>query len=141
MAIQDIKENQMNTGSPSYLRGIGSNGNSIIVSKEQALSFFNIYKIEATLQVGEEYDLGKLSYGMYILSCGAIGGCALFLAGSYKYGYIGECGINKGSQRFGELESGAEICFGRKETNGNLFLKNNRKYESKVVILAFYTTT
>ena len=139
--MADIKENQMSIATPSYLRGIGSNGNSIMVNKEKVLNFVNIYKFERTLQAGEECDMGKLSYGMYILSCGANGGCALFLTGSYKYGYVGECGISRGSERFGDLESDAEICFGRKETNGNLFLKNNRDDVSKVVVLAFYTTT
>ena len=129
--MADKRENEMNTGAPSSLRGIARNGNSIRVTAEQARNFIGIYKNVHTLQAGEEINLGNLGYALFLLSCPETGYVACYTIGSYA-------GVQSNNpDRFGDYvnNTSAIIVFGRKETNGDFFLKNNRNGASVVRIL------
>lgn len=129
--MADKRENAMNTGAPSSLRGIASNGNSIKVTAEQTRNFIGIYKNVYTLQAGEEINLGDLGYALYLLSCPENGYVASYTIGSYA----GVQSNNPG--KYGDYvnNTSANIVFGRKETNGDFFLKNNREGASTVRIV------
>ena len=128
--MADLKENQMKTGAPAYLRGVASNGDGLKVTVEQARSFFGVYKTGYSLQAGEELDLGQLGYGRYLLACPTTGFTAGYTIGSYP--------VNSDNPiLFGDYADNvnSQILFGRKETNGNFFLKNNSDKEKEVRIL------
>lgn len=132
--MADLKENGFATGTPAYLRGIASNGNSIRVTKDSLQNFIGIYRSSHSLDSGQEIDLGNLGYGLYILSSSTIGISAIFVEGSYTLGYIGESKLDDAIY-YGDINSGRNISFGRKEINGNFFLKNNHGSRLNINIL------
>lgn len=128
--MADLKENQMAKGTPRYLRGIDSNGNGIQVENEKVRNFIGMYRYVHILQIGEEKNLGNLGHGLFLLSCPETGRVASYAIGSYggtpsnDPKYFGDFGSN----------ASAGLVFGRKETNGDFFLKNNREGVSNVRI-------
>ena len=65
----DIKENAMSGGTPTRLRGLAANGNSISPTLEEVMNAMGIYTYSFTLAAKEEKDLGDLGYGMYLRLC------------------------------------------------------------------------
>ena len=59
---QDIRENAMSGGTPTRLRGLAANGNSISPTLEEVMNAMGIYTYSFTLAAKEEKDLGT-GYG------------------------------------------------------------------------------
>ena len=102
---QDIQENAMSGGTPTRLRGLDKNGNSISPTLEEVASAmpkrneFNI-RIEA----GEIYSLNVSSYNtlfVYYTSSGGVG-CMVLLGWSSTY-IIGD-------DRFSSIDNANKIC-------------------------------
>ena len=122
MAEQDIKENAMGGGTPARLRGLAANGNSISPTLEEVMNAMGIYTYSFTLAAGEEKDLGNLGYGIYLLSSPQPSVTAIYSCGSYPDCFVSDGGRNYCSDY---KDVTKKILFGRKETNGNFFIKNN----------------
>lgn len=54
---EDIKENAMSGGTPTRLRGLAANGNSISPTVEEVMNAMGIYTYSFTLAAGEEKTL------------------------------------------------------------------------------------
>ena len=121
----DIRENAMAGGTPARLRGLAANGNSISPTVVEVMNAMGIYTYSFTLAEGEEKDLGDLGYGMYLVASSTVGASAIFVCGSFK-----ECiASDVGQKEFCDYADATKrIVFGRKETNGNFFIKNNGSY-------------
>lgn len=68
MAGQDIKENAMAGGTPTRLRGLAANGDSISPTLTEVMNAIGIYTYSFTLAASEEKDLGNLGYGLYLIT-------------------------------------------------------------------------
>lgn len=119
---EDIRENAMSGGTPTRLRGLAANGNSISPTLEEVMNAMGIYTYSFILTAGEEKDLGDLGYGMYLLSSPNNATTAIFACGAYPAGFVSDAGRN----RYCDYTDGTKtVVFGRKATNSNFFLKNN----------------
>ena len=127
----DIRENAMAGGTPARLRGLAANGNSISPTLAEVMNAMGIYTYSFTLASNEEKDLGSLGYGLYIIASPEIGGSAIYISGSYEKCFVSDAGINS----FCDYADGSKaIVFGRKETNGSFFIKNNRNEDRNIRI-------
>lgn len=131
-------EAALQTGRPNFMRGISSKGDGLKVNKEQLLIFIGVRELYYSLQPGQEIEIQNPSYGLYILSCGELGCTALYLQSSYTRGYVAENGYSEQSKSFGDMDSGRDIEFGRRETNGIFYLKNNTVDVKSVRIKMYY---
>lgn len=131
MAEQDIKENAMSGGTPTRLRGLAANGNSISPTLEEVMNAMGIYTYSFTLAAGEEKDLGNLGYGLYLVTSPNIAISAIFICGALSNSFVSDGGYNAYCDYTDDTKS---IVFGRKETNGNLFIKSNRKTETYIIL-------
>ena len=128
---QDIREDAMSGGTPARLRGLAANGNSISPTLAEVMKAMEIYIFDFTLAAGEEKKLGDLGYGMYLLASPNNAATAIFAFGSYSKGFVSDGGNNL----FCDYTDGTKsVVFGRKTTNGNFFLKNNRSTETSIVL-------
>lgn len=127
----DIRENAMGGGTPARLRGLAANGNSISPTLEEVMNAMGIYTYRFTLAAGEEKDLGNLGYGLYLVTSPNIAISAIFICGALSNGFVSDGGCNT----YCDYTDGTKsIVFGRKETNGNFFIKNNRKTETYIIL-------
>ena len=133
--MADLKENQMKTGTPSYLRGVASNGDGLRVNKEMVRNFIGVYVYKYDLQPGEEIELGQLGYSAFILTNESSGSCALYISGSYPRCLVFESWNGSGNI-FGDFVTGSDrrLIFGRKESNSSYILKNNSDLQTTVTI-------
>ena len=121
---EDIKENAMAGGTPARLRGLAANGNSISPTLEEVMNAIGIYTYSFTLAASEEKDLGNLGYGLYLVTSPNIAISAIFICGALSSSFVSDGGYNA----YCDYVDGAKsVVFGRKESNGNFFIKNNRK--------------
>ena len=126
---QDIRENAMSGGTPTRLRGLDKNGNSISPTLEEVMNAMGIYTYSFTLAAKEEKDLGDLGYGMYLLASPNNAATAIFAFGSYSKGFVSDAGSNF----YCDYTDGTKgVVFGRKELNGNFFITN--KYKNVISI-------
>ena len=124
---EDIQENAMSGGTPTRLRGLDKNGNSISPTVEEVMNAMGIYTYSFTLAAGEEKDLGDLGYGMYLLSSPNNATTAIFACGAYSNGFVSDAGRN----RYCDYTDGTKsVVFGRKGVNGSFYIKNNRDIEA-----------
>ena len=131
MAEQDIRENAMSGGTPARLRGLDKNGNSISPTLGEVMNAMGIYTYSFTLASNEEKDLGNLGYGLYLVTSPNIAISAIFICGALSNGFVSDGGYNT----YCDYTDGTKsIVFGRKETNGNFFIKNNRKTETYIIL-------
>ena len=121
---QDIKENEMSGGTPTRLRGLAANGDSISPTLTEVISAMGIHTHSFTLAAGEEKDLGNLGYGLYLVTSPNIAISAIVICGALSSSFVSDGGYNV----YCDYTDGAKsVVFGRKESNGNFFIKNNRK--------------
>lgn len=131
MAEQDIRENAMAGGTPTRLRGLAANGNSISPTLGEVMNAMGIYTYSFTLASDEEKDLGNLGYGLYLVTSPDIAISAIFICGALSNSFVSDGGYNA----YCDYTDGTKsIVFGRKETNGNFFIKNNRKTETYIIL-------
>lgn len=131
MAEQDIRENAMSGGTPKRLRGLAANGNSISPTLAEVMNAMGIYTYSFTLAASEEKDLGNLGYGLYLVTSPNIAISAIFICGALSNSFVSDGGYNA----YCDYTDGTKsIVFGRKETNGNFFIKNNRKTETYIIL-------
>lgn len=120
----DIRENAMAGGTPARLRGLAANGNSISPTLEEVMNAIGIYTYSFTLAVSEEKDLGNLGYGLYLVTSPNIAVSAIFICGALSNSFVSDGGYNV----YCDYADGTKgVVFGRKISNGNFFIKNNRK--------------
>ena len=128
---QDIRENAMGGGTPTRLRGLDANGDSISPTLAEVMNAIGIYTYSFTLAANEEKDLGDLGYGMYLLASPNNAVTAIYSVGAYQKCFVSDGGNNL----FCDYTDGTKsVVFGRKTTNGNFFLKNNRSTETSIVL-------
>ena len=120
---QDIQENAMGGGTPARLRGLAANGNSISPTIQEVMNAMGIYTYDLTLAAGEEKDLGNLGYGLYLVTSPNIAISAIFICGAYPNCFVSDGGYNA----YCDYTDGTKsVVFGRKELNGNFFIKISR---------------
>ncbi len=120
----DIRENAMAGGTPARLRGLAANGNSISPTLEEVMNAIGIYTYSFTLAASEEKDLGNLGYGLYLVTSPNIAVSAIFICGALSNSFVSDGGYNV----YCDYTDGTKgVVFGRKISNGNFFIKNNRK--------------
>lgn len=120
----DIRENAMGGGTPKRLRGLDANGNSISPTVEEVMNAMGIHTHSFTLAAGEEKDLGNLGYGLYLVTSPNIAISAIFICGALSNSFVSDGGFNV----YCDYTDGTKsVVFGRKESNGSFFIKNNRK--------------
>lgn len=128
---QDIRENAMSGGTPTRLRGLDKNGNSISPTLEEVMNAMGIYTYSFTLAAKEEKDLGGLGYGMYLLASPNNAATAIYSVGAYQKCFVSDGGNNL----FCDYTDGTKgVVFGRKEVNGSFYIKNNRDIETYIVL-------
>ena len=128
---EDIKENAMSGGTPARLRGLDANGDSISPTLEEVMNAMGIYTYSFTLASNEEKDLGNLGYGLYLVTSPHIAISAIFICGALSNSFVSDGGYNA----YCDYTDGTKsIVFGRKETNGNFFIKNNRNTETYIIL-------
>lgn len=92
-----------------------------------------------TIAPGNEVDLGVSDDGVYVLTNSDSGNTAMYLVSAYPEGVLTEAsGLGSGVRFSNSLTEEGLICFGRKATNGNLFIVNNRTSDVKVSV-RYYT--
>ncbi len=129
MAEQDIRENAMAGGTPTRLRGLAANGDSISPTLGEVMNAMGIYTYSFTLASNEEKDLGNLGYGLYLVTSPDSATTAIFAFGAYSKGFVSDAGSNS----YCDYTDGTKgIVFGRKEVNGNFFITN--KYKNVISI-------
>lgn len=129
MAEQDIRENAMAGGTPTRLRGLAANGDSISPTLGEVMNAMGIYTYSFTLASNEEKDLGNLGYGLYLVTSPDSAITAIFAFGAYSKGFVSDAGSNS----FCDYTDGTKgVVFGRKEVNGNFFITN--KYKNVISI-------
>ena len=157
----DIRENAMAGGTPARLRGLAANGNSISPTLAEVVSAMPIathsskgimsadqafYLRETTIIGGvaggfpHRYKLiGILNYDAYApfrvnISMGSYASTDRYLIDAtltYQKCFVSDGGNNL----FCDYTDGTKsVVFGRKTTNGNFFLKNNRSTETSIVL-------
>lgn len=85
-----------------------------------------------TLQPGEEYDLGTLYYGIYVVRSGNTGFAALIMIGAAASTNIL---LNEGAGVSTDFTASGKIILNKKVANGNVFAKNTRTTESNIVVM------
>lgn len=129
MAEQDIRENAMAGGTPTRLRGLAANGDSISPTLGEVMNAMGIYTYSFTLASNEEKDLGNLGYGLYLVASPDSATTAIFAFGAYSKGFVSDAGSNS----YCDYTDGTKgVVFGRKEVNGNFFITN--KYKNVISI-------
>ena len=134
MAGQDIKENAMAGGTPTRLRGLAANGDSISPTLTEVMNAIGIYTYSFTLAASEEKDLGNLGYGLYLITSPENATTAIFSCGAYPICFVSDAGRNN----YCDYTDGTkDVVFGRKEVNGNFFItnRNKNKWYLLVVVL------
>lgn len=125
----DIRENAMSGGTPTRLRGLAANGDSISPTLGEVMNAMGIYTYSFTLASNEEKDLGNLGYGLYLVTSPDSATTAIFAFGAYSKGFVSDAGSNS----FCDYTDGTKgVVFGRKEVNGNFFITN--KYKNVISI-------
>lgn len=118
-------------GTPTRLRGLAANGDSISPTLGEVMNAMGIYTYSFTLASNEEKDLGNLGYGLYLVTSPNIAISAIFICGALSNSFVSDGGYNT----YCDYTDGTKsIVFGRKETNGNFFIKNNRKTETYIIL-------
>lgn len=131
MAEQDIRENAMAGGTPTRLRGLAANGDSISPTLGEVMNAMGIYTYSFTLASNEEKDLGNLGYGLYIVTSPNSATTAIFAFGAYSKCFVSDAGSNN----YCDYTDGTKgVVFGRKEVNGNFFITNRNKNEITIRI-------
>ena len=133
----DIRENAMSGGKPARLRGLAANGNSISPTLEEVMNAMGIYTYSFTLAADEEKDLGNTGYGLYLISSPENAVTAMFICGAYPACFVSDAGKNLYCDYTDETKG---VVFGRKEVNGNFFIKNRNKSERNIRIKKISTT-
>lgn len=124
MASGDIQENAMSGGTPARLRGLAANGDSISPTLKEVMKAMEIHTHSFTLAAGEEKDLGDIGYGLYLVTSPNIAISAIFICGALPSSFVSDGGFNA----YCDYADGTKsVVFGRKESNGSFFIKNNRK--------------
>ena len=105
---------------PSYLLGVSAN-NGLKVTDKDASTFIKIQRWVYDVDAGQEINLGKIGYGFFIVGSGDSGECAVYPI--WSRGTIDSSNPNY----FGNFTNNtdAPVLFGRKETNGDYYVKNN----------------
>ena len=124
MAGQDIKENAMAGGTPTRLRGLAANGDSISPTLTEVMNAIGIYTYSFTLAASEEKDLGNLGYGLYLITSPENATTAIFSCGAYPICFVSDAGRNNYCYY---TDGTKDVVFGRKEVNGNFFITNRNK--------------
>ena len=126
---QDIREDAMSGGTPARLRGLAANGNSISPTIQEVMNTMGIYTYDLTLAAGEEKDLGNLGYGLYLVTSSNIAISAIFICGAYPNCFVSDGGYNA----YCDYTDGTKsVVFGRKELNGNFFIKISRNADIRI---------
>ena len=114
---------------PSYLLGVSAN-NGLKVTDKDASTFIKIQRWVYDVDAGQEINLGNIGYGLFLVGSGDHGECATY--GIWSRGTSDSSNPNY----FGNFTNNtdAPVLFGRKETNGDYYLKNNEDVEIAVRI-------
>ena len=124
---QDIQENAMAGGTPTRLRGLAANGNSISPTLEEVMNAMGMVTYNFTLSANEEKDLGNIGTCVCFLTSPTAARTAIYSCGAYQKCFVSDGGNNL----FCDYTDGTKIIvFGRKEVNGSFFIKNNRDVEA-----------
>lgn len=114
---------------PSYLLGVSAN-NGLKVTNKDASTFIKIRRWAYDVDAGQEINLGNIGYGFFIVGSGDSGQCAIYPI--WSFGTVDSSNPNN----FGNFTNNtdAPVLFGRKETNGDYYLKNNKDVEITIRI-------
>lgn len=107
-------------GKPSYLLGVSAN-NGLKVTDKDASTFIKIQRWTYEIDSGQEINLGNIGYGLFLVGSGDHGECATY--GIWSRGTID----SSYPEYFGNFTNNtdAPVLFGRKETNGDYYVRNN----------------
>lgn len=105
---------------PSYLLGVSGN-NGLKVTNNNASTFIKIQRWSYKVDVGQEINLGNIGYGFFFVGSGETGQCAIYPI--WSFGTVD----SSNPEYFGNFTNNtdAPVLFGRKETNGDYYVKNN----------------
>ena len=121
--MADKRENAMSGGTPTRLRGLAVNGNSISPTLEEVMDAMGFKRYVYELIDGQELSLETTDNGIYIVHVSYYAYIALYIIGSYGRNSI----TTPDSNFFGSFVENTDlkILFGRKEDSGVLYIKNN----------------
>lgn len=105
---------------PSYLLGVFAN-NGLKVTNKDASTFIKIQRWTYNIDSGQEINLGNIGYGLFLVGTGHSGQCAIYPI--WSFGTVD----SSNPTYFGNFTNNtdAQVLFGRKETNGDYYVKNN----------------
>ena len=85
------------------------------------------------VDAGEEQNLGEMGYGLYFVSCANTGFGSTYAIASFPV-------QSSLPDKFGDFAYNTEsdVLFGRKETNGDFFVKNNSSSNKTVRIIRMW---
>ena len=85
-----------------------------------------------TLQPGEEYDLGTVYYGAYLVRNSDSGAAALIMVGA---GVSSNILLSDGNSISTDFTAGGKIILNKKTPNGNVYVKNGRSTEAYINVM------
>lgn len=114
---------------PSYLLGVSGN-NGLKVTNNNVGTFIKIQRWAYDIDAGQEINMGNIGYGFFLVGTGDSGQCAIYPI--WSFGTVDSSNPNY----FGNFTNNtdAPVLFGRKELNGDYYLKNNRDVQINVRI-------
>ena len=120
---EDIKENAMSGGTPARLRGLAANGDSISPTVVEVMDVMGFKRYVYELIDGQEISLETTDSGLYVVHISYYAHVALYVVGSYARNAI----TTPDSNFFGSFDANTDlrVLFGRKASNGVLYIKNN----------------
>jgi len=152
VSTTNIVKQVYNSHSSTFIRHGRGDGENIVFSDWQRIDNFGYNTLAElasgmgigtkkgySIESGDEVDLGVSNAGLYVLTNSESGNAAMCLVSSYTEGALTEIGSSGSGTRFStSLTAEGFIGFGRKTTNGNLFLVNNRT-SLVTVVVRYYT--
>lgn len=117
---------KVNTINDEYVTLLDASGNPLLINKSdlsKTIKSLMFPSWQITLEPSGEYNLKTACYGLYMVRSGEVGSTGLFVIGANPGAAI--LGYS-GSVFSTDFNSTGKIVLNKKETNGNIFLKNTR---------------
>lgn len=133
MAEQDIKENAMSGGTPTRLRGLAANGNSISPTLEEVMNAMGIYTKKWDSNKGDLLEINA-PYSIFIIGESVIGGHIMGV-------FANNITVLSKARQFSETkDQEGTINIYRKDEHSIIVQNNIEKMNIRILFLSSYYT-
>ncbi|MDC1812395.1 hypothetical protein POZ03_18185 [Bacteroides uniformis] len=131
MAEQDIKENAMSGGTPTRLRGLAANGNSISPTLEEVMNAMGIYTKKWDSNKGDLLEINA-PYSIFIIGESVIGGHIMGV-------FANDITVLSKARQFSETkDQEGTINIYRKDEHSIIVQNNIEKMNIRILFLSSY---